>query len=172
MTLYAYYTRREFDAQEEAETLGLTCHVPRRVDLIRQGKRRRPDPVIRPYLPGYVFVETDADGWHMLKASKHLRTWMGIGPKEAERVMQFIARVEADFTQRMRQIEAGERVSEYAENDLLEILDGGFKEKLLKFSRVAEGANGLPLIVAKTEMFGREVEIPLDPLIVKKAANA
>ncbi len=170
MTLYAFYTRREFDAQEEAETLGLTCYVPRRVDLIRQGKRRRPDAVIRPYLPGYVFIETDAHGWHMLKGSKHLRSWIGIGEGNARQVMAFINRVEGDFAQRMRQIEAGERVSEYAENDLLEILDGGFKEKLLKFSRVVERANGFPLIVAKTEMFGREVEIPLDPLNVRRAS--
>jgi transcription antitermination factor NusG len=168
MTLYAYYTRREFDAQEEAETLGLTCHVPRRVDLIRQGKRRRPDPVIRPYLPGYVFVETDADGWHMLKASKHLRTWMGIGPKEAERVMQFIARVESDFTQRMAQIEAGERVSEYAPGDLLQIIAGPFSGQLARFKRIAEGAM-FPEVVAETELMGQSVTIRLDPLAAKRA---
>lgn len=172
MTLFAFYTRREFDAQEEAEALGLTCYVPRRVDLIRQGKRRRPDPVIRPFLPGYIFVDTDAEGWHMLKSAKHFRTWFGIGPAEARRVRAFIEQVEADFARRMEQIGAGERVSEYQPDDLLQVLDGGFREKLLRFSRVVENANGWPVILAKTEMFGREVEVPLDPLIVKKAANA
>jgi hypothetical protein len=83
--------------------------------------------------------------------------------------MRFIDRVEAEYQFRMSQIEAGERVSEYAENDLLQVLDGGFREKLVKFSRIAKGSNGLPLIVGKTEMFGREVEIPLDPLIVRRA---
>ncbi len=169
MTLYAFYTRREFEAQAEAEALGLTCYVPRRVDLIRQGKRRRPDAVVRPYLPGYVFIDTDNHGWQALKGSKHLRSWIGIGDGSARQVMQFIDRVEADYQARMQQIEAGERVAEYAEGDLLQILDGGFKEHLLRFARIAEGANGFPLIVAKAELFGREVEIPLDPLNVKKA---
>lgn len=168
MTLFAYYTRREFDAQEEAEALGITCHVPRRVDLIRQGKRRRPDAVIKPYLPGYVFVETDADGWHLLRQSKHLRTWMGIGPSEARRVMEFIARVESDFAKRMAQIEAGERVSEYAPGDLLQIIAGPFAGQLARFQRIAEGAI-FPEVVAETELFGQAVTIRLDPLAAKRA---
>lgn len=172
MTLYAFYTRREFDAQEEAEALGLTCYVPRKVDMIRQGKRRRPDPVVRAVLPNYVFVETDAHGWHLVKQSKHFRSWVGIGPNEARRVMQFIDRCEADYQARMAQIEAGERVSEYQADDLLEVLEGGFREKLLKFSRTVEDAKGWPVILAKTELFGREVEVPLDPLLVKRAATA
>lgn len=170
MILFAFYTRREFDAQEEAEALGLTCYVPRRVDLIRQGKRRRPDPVIRPFLPGYIFVETNADGWHLLKSSKHFRSWFGIGPNETRRVMAFIDRCEAEYQERWAQIEAGERVSEYQPDDLLEVLEGGFREKLLKFSRTVEDAKGWPVVLAKTELFGREVEVPLDPLLVRRAA--
>lgn len=174
MTLWAAYVRtgKEFDAQEECETLGITCHVPRRVDMIRQGKRRRPDPVVKPFLPNYVFIEATPAQWHDLKDTKLIRTTMGIGEGNARLVHRFIAKVEADYAERMAQINAGERVSEYAENDLLEILEGGFREKLLRFSRVAEGANGFPIVLAKAELFGREVEVPLDPLIVKKAANA
>lgn len=168
MTLYAFYTRREFDAQEEAETLGLTCYVPRRVDLIRQGKRRRPDAVIRPYLPGYVFIETDAHGWHMLKGSKHLRSWIGIGEGNARQVMAFINRVEGDFAQRMAQIEAGERVSEYAPGDLLQIIAGPFQGQLARFKRIAEGAM-FPEVVAEADIMGQAVTIRLDPLAAKRA---
>jgi transcription antitermination factor NusG len=168
MTLYAFYTRREFDAQEEAEALGLTCYVPRRVDLIRQGKRRRPDAVIRPYLPNYVFVETDAHGWHMLRDSKHLRTWMGISDGSAKQVMAFIGRVEADFAARMAQIEAGERVSEYAPGDLLQIIAGPFQGQLARFKRIAEGAI-FPEVVAEADIMGQAVTIRLDPLAAKRA---
>ncbi len=168
MTLYAYYTRREFDAQEEAEALGITCYVPRRVDLIRQGKRRRPDAVIRPYLPGYVFVETDADGWHLLRQSKHLRTWMGINEGSAKQVMAFIDRVEADFAARIAQIEAGERVSEYAPGDLLQIIAGPFQGQLARFKRIAEGAI-FPEVVAEADIMGQAVTIRLDPLAAKRA---
>jgi hypothetical protein len=123
----------------------------------------------------------------MLRGTKHLRTWMGIGPNEAANVMRFIEETEAEFHRHMAEIERAQKVlmdleatkaqrrvelkivQQYAPDDLLEILDGGFKEKLVKFSRIVDGSNGLPLIVGKTEMFGREVEIPLDPLIVRRA---
>ena len=168
MTLWAAYTRREFDAAEECEALGITCYLPRKVELIRQGKRRRPDAVVRPYLPGYLFIETDAEGWHMLKATKHIRTLMGIGDKEAKRVMAFVDKVEADYTARMAQIEAGERVSEYAEGDTLEITLGPLKGQLARFKRIAEGAM-FPEVVAETELMGQVVTIKLDPLAARKA---
>jgi transcription antitermination factor NusG len=168
MVLYAFYTRREFDAQAEAEALGITCYVPRRVDMLRTGKKRRPDPVIRPYLPGYLFAETDAAGWHMLRGTKHLRTWMGIGPNEAANVMRFIDRVEAEYQHRMAQIEAGERVSEYQPDDLLQIIAGPFQGQLARFKRIAEGAM-FPEVVAEADIMGQAVTIRLDPLAARKA---
>lgn len=169
MTLYAFYTRREFDAQEEAEALGLTCYVPRRVDMIRQGKRRRPDPVVRAVLPNYVFVETDAHGWHMLKDSKNFRSWVGIGPNEARRVMAFIDRCEADYLARMAQIEAGERVQEYNPGDVLEIIGGPLTGQLARFRQTIERGMLFPEVVAEVEMMGQIVPVRLDPLNARKA---
>jgi len=168
VTLYAFYTRREFDAQEEAEALGLTCYVPRKVDMIRQGKRRRPDPVVRAVLPNYVFVETDAHGWHLVKQSKHFRSWVGIGPNEARRVMQFIDRCEADYQARWAQIEAGERVQEYQVDDVLEIIQGPLTGQLARFRRIIEKGM-FPEVVAEIELMGQAVTIKLDPLAAKKA---
>lgn len=167
MTLWAAYTRREFDAAEECEALGITCYLPRKVEMIRQGKRRRPDAVVRPYLPGYLFIETDAEGWHMIKATKHIRTLMGIGQNEARRVMAFIDRCEAEYQARMAQIEAGERVSEYQVGDLLEITLGPFQGALARFKRIAEGAM-FPEVVAEAELMGQVVTIKLDPLAARK----
>lgn len=168
MTLWAAYVRREFDAQEECEALGITCHVPRKVDLIRQGKRRRPDAVVRPLLPGYIFIETDAHGWHMLKASKHIRTMMGVGPMDERNARAFIAAAEADFHARMAQIEAGERVSEYQAGEVLEIIQGPLTGQLARFKRIAEGAM-FPEVVAEVDMMGQAVTIKLDPLAARKA---
>jgi hypothetical protein len=86
--------------------------------------------------------------------------------------MRFIDRVEADYAARMAQIQSGERVSQYNPGDLLEILGGAFVERLAEFSRIAEGSNGFPIVWAKTQMFGREVEIPIDPLNVRLAFEA
>ena len=168
MTLWAAYVRREFDAAEECEVLGIPCYVPRKVEMIRQGKRRRPDAVMRAVLPGYIFIETDAHGWHALKASKHIKSMMGIGPNEARRVMQFIDRCEADYQARMAQIEAGERVSEYQAGEVLEIIQGPLTGQLARFKRIAEGAM-FPEVVAEVDMMGQAVTIKLDPLAARKA---
>ena len=171
MTLWAAYVRtgKEFDAQEECETLGIVCHVPRRVDMIRQGKRRRPDPVVKPFLPNYVFIEATPDQWHSLKDTKHVRTTLGIGDGSARLVHRFIAQVEADYAQRMAQIEAGQRVDEYAEGDALEIIAGPLAGQLARFKRIAEGAGIFPEVVAELDLMGQSVTVRLDPLAAKKA---
>ena len=172
MTRWAAYTRagNELDAQEECEALGIVCHGPRRVDMIRQGKRRRPDAVVRPFLPNYVFIHATPDEWHILKASKHVRSMMGIGDGSARLVHQFITRVEADFAQRMAQIEAGQRVDEYEEGDLLEIIAGPFAGKLAKFKRIAEGAGIFPEVIAEADLLGQAVTLRLDPLVARRAS--
>lgn len=171
MNLYAFYVRTgcEFDAQEEAEALGIVAHVPRRVDMIRQGKRRRPDPVTKPYLPNYVFAEASADEFHLLQQSKLFRSWMGINPASVRSVRAFIARVEADYTHRMAQIDAGERVQEYAPGDLLEIIAGPFKGQLARFQTIAEGAGIFPEVVAEIELMGQTAKVRLDVLAARKA---
>lgn len=171
MTLWAAYVRtgKEFDAQEECEALGITCHVPRRVDMIRQGKRRRPDPVVKPFLPNYVFIEATPAQWHDLKDTKLIRTTMGIGEGNARLVHRFIAKVEADYAERMAQIEAGQRVDEYSEGDCLQIIAGPFTGQLATFRRIAEGAGIFPEIVAELELMGQATRVRLDPLVARKA---
>lgn len=171
MTLWAAYVRtgKEFDAQEECEALGIICHVPRRVDMIRQGKRRRPDPVVKPFLPNYVFIEATAQEWHLLHtSSKLIRTTMGIGEGNARMVHRFIDRVEADYARRMAQIEAGQRVDEYNEGDALEIIAGPFTGMLARFKAVAEGAEH-PIVVAELDILGQATRVKLDPLVARRA---
>ena len=174
MSMWIGYTGagREFAAQEEAETLGLWAAVPRKVEMIRRGYQRRAEPVITAYLPNYVFVEMDDQGWHWLKGSKTVRTMMAVGPAERRKVSEFITAIEANFAERMAQIEAGQRVDEYIPGQEITVLEGAFAETLLRFKRVAEGADGFPAIIASTVLFGREAEVRLDPLVVRKAIAA
>lgn len=171
MTLWVCYVRagKEFDAQEEAEALGVACYVPRRVDMIRQGKRRRPDPVTRAFLPNYVFVEATDEEWHWLRGSKYLRTIRNITEAEARVVHRFLARVEADYQHRMAQIEAGQRVDEYNEGEALEIIAGPLAGMLATFRGIAEGAGIFPEIIAEAELMGQAVTVRLDPLAAKRA---
>lgn len=171
MTLWVTYARSgcEFAAQEECEALGIECYVPRRVDMVRQGKRRRPDPVVRPFLPNYLFIEATDEQWHWLKDSKHCRTIKNINEAEARLVHRFIARVEADYASRMMQIEAGQRVDEYEPDDALEIIAGPFRGMLARFKAIAEGAGIFPEIVAELDLMGQATKARLDPLVVKRA---
>lgn len=173
MTLYACYatTGREFDVQESCEALGITCHVPRRVDLIRQGYRRRPDAITSPYLPNYVFPEVDEAGYYELDAIRHLaRTKVEISRPAP--VLAFIARVETDYAERIAQIEAGYRVSEYSPGDLLQIMAGPMAGTLASFRRIIErGQDQFPMIEAETEIMGRAVTIRVDPIRARAATG-
>lgn len=159
----------EFNAQEEAEALGLWCEVPRRVDMLRRGTNRRPDPIVSPYLPNYIFVRMDGDEWHWLKSSKVVRSIMGVTSGNEPALLKFIDRVESDFADRMAQIEAGQRVDEYAPGDLLRIITGPFAGTMASFKRVAEGAGMFPDLVVETQMFGQTVTVKVDPIAARRA---
>lgn len=162
-------TGREFDAQEEAEALGLWAMVPRRVDMLRRGFNRRAEPVISAYLPNYMFFRSGNEGWHWMKGSKTVRTVMGVSPGSAVLVDQFIDRVENDFAARMAQIEAGQRVDEYEPGDLLQIITGPFAGVMARFKRVAEGASIFPELVVEAELFGQAVTVRVDPIAARRA---
>ena len=171
MAMWIAYTPkgREFDAQEEAEALGLWAMVPRRVDMLRKGFNRRAEPVISAYLPNYMFFRSGNEGWHWMKGSKTVRTVMGVSPGNAALVDQFIDRVEADFAARIAQIEAGQRVDEYEPGDLLQIVTGPFAGVVASFKRVAEGASMFPELVVETQLFGQAVTVRVDPIAARRA---
>jgi len=170
MSLLLAYAARELDVQEEAESLGITCYVPRKVDMIRQGKRRRPDPVITAAWPRYIFAEVTLEQWHWLKDIKGFRSVTWVPEKEAVKVRRQANAIERAFAQRMAQIEAGERVAEYVPGDLMQIVSGEFAGQVAAFTRMVERADELfPRIKAEMEMFRRAVKVDLDPLDVRKA---
>jgi transcription antitermination factor NusG len=178
---------REFDAQEEAEALGLWAMVPRRVDMLRKGFNRRAEPVISAYLPNYMFFRSGNEGWHWMKGSKTVRTVMGVSPGNAALVDQFIDRVETDFAARMAQIEAAQKVmndaeatkaqrrlaleamQQYAPDERLEIMLGPFAGVMARFKRVAEGASMFPELVVETQLFGQAVTVRVDPIAARRA---
>ena len=172
MTLWVIATTngREFDLQEQLEALGLKCDVPRRVDLIRQGKRRRPDAITSAYLPGYAFAWFEAEDWHAIKGAKYVRTMMGVSAQSERLVRAFLARVEGDYLARMSQIEAGERISEYNPGDLLQIMTGPFAGQLATFARIVQSAHDVfPSVEAELDVFGRKVKVQVDPIAARRA---
>lgn len=172
MSMWFTYTRagQEFDLQDEMRALGLWAVAPRKVELVRQGKRRRPDTVVSPYLPGYLFFQADDDQWHQIRAKRLVRSTMGMTEASARDAMRFIARVEADYTARMAEIEAGIRVAEYNPGDLLQIMCGPLAGHIAAFVAMQEGSD-FPRIRAEVALFGTSVPVTLDPISAKRAAQ-
>ena len=174
MTLWIAYakTGRELAVQDACEALGIEAHVPKRVDLIRQGKRRRPDAITSPYLPNYVFIYATDQERHWLRDVREIRDFMGVLPQEERAVRSFVDRVEHDYAARMAQIEAGQRVDEYNPGDLFTIMAGPFAGRTAMFRRMVEAGGLFPKIEATLdlELLGRPVIATVDPIDAKRAS--
>ena len=172
--MWAVYTPRgkEFDLCEEAEALGMTAFAPRKVDMIRQGYKRRPEPVVSAYLPNYAFLDITDEQWHHIRTSKLIRSMFAIPEASRPAVMRFNARIEADYTARMAQIEAGERVHEYNPGDILQIIAGPLAGQLVRFAGMIERAqDAFPRIKADMDLLGQSVRTELDPLHARRATG-
>ncbi len=186
MSLWLAYVQSgaEFNLVEDCEVLGISARVPRKVEAVRTGNNRWPEPRVTPYLPNYAFVDATADEWYWLKDIRYLRDMMGIAPQWLPRLQEFFDAVEGQYLTRMTEIEQAQKVlmdreaskaarreairlmRQYTPGDLLEVLTGPFAGQLIAFGAMVERASSLtPLIEA--EMNGLRVQF--DPLAVKKA---
>lgn len=166
-------TGQEFAAKDQVQQAGYACTVPRQVNLVRHQKRRRPDVVVSPFLPNYIFIHGEEAAFHAVKNIKEIRPTMRfVGANEARLLQAFIDRVEADFAARMEQIEAGERVSEYQPGDLLTLMTGPFAGQLATFRRIVERPGAaFPMIEADVtvRLLGKPVVAVVDPINAKRA---
>lgn len=170
MSLILAYSRDPFAAAEECEALGIETIIPRHVELIRQGKRRRPDTIITPAWPRYVFADITPDQWHWLADTKHCRTLMWVADREAQLVRKAANAIERAFSDRMAAIEAGERIWHFTPGDILDIVGGAWAGQVATFIRMAEAGDKVT-VHGETIIFGRETPIELDPLQVRKAVG-
>lgn len=190
MTLWLAYVPAgaEFDLVEDCEVLGITARVPRKVEAVRTGNNRWPEPRVTAYLPNYAFVEATAEEYYWLKDIRYVRDIMGIPPgKPADKIEEFIQAVEAQFAVKNQEIEqamktlrnreaskqarreAIKAMQSYQPSDLLEVIVGPFAGTIMAFGRMVESAARLtPEIEATMTLFGRKTSVRLDPLHVKK----
>lgn len=91
----------EFALVEDCEVLGVVAIAPRKVEAVRTGNKRWPEPRVTPYLPNYVVVEASAEEWHWLKDIRYVRDIMGVVPQDARKVRAFIETIDAQYTARM-----------------------------------------------------------------------
>jgi transcription antitermination factor NusG len=164
--------RQEFAAKSEISAAGITCHVPKKVEMVRQGNRRWPDPVTMPALQNYVFFCGSDQDWHKVRRLNVLRaTMIHIGQRAWQSIVDFTEKTEADYTARMNQIFAGQRVAQYKPDETLEIIAGPLAGQLATFRRMIESTGQWPEIEASVNIMGADIKTRLDPLHARPIAN-
>lgn len=180
-------TGQEFALVEDCEALGIRAIAPRKVEAVRTGNKRYPEPRVMPYLGNYVFIEASADEWHWLKDVKYLRSMMAVPLGEVRKVQSFCDTIEAQYAARMMEIDQAVAVMRnreaskearrealmvmqaYSPSDLLEVLCGPLAGQIAAFGRMVErGMEMVPEIEATMTLFGRETTVRLDPLHIRK----
>jgi transcriptional antiterminator NusG len=178
MTTWLAYitTGRELEVGEALAARGIPCWIARKVTLKRQGKRRRPDVIVDPYLPNYAFLElTDAQfhDLHHGQPVKHLaRTMHPLRRDDEEALAAFRTDIDRSYRAAMLAVENSTRaeLAEYRRGQIIRPISGPFADTLLRFRRIVESAADLhPMIEAETELFGQVVRVKVDPLDVKAA---
>ena len=161
----------EFTVRDDIEATGASAWVARQINAKRVPTSRVAVAVVAPYLSNYVFINCTDDQWHLLRGVKHLAASLSpISPKAAARYLDpFKAKVDADFTARQGAIAAGERVMEYSDGDVLEIMAGPLAGQLATFRALAETDHDMfPRIRADVRIFGGVTSIDLDPIHARR----
>jgi len=188
MTQWIAYvpTGQEFALVEDCEALGITAVSPRKVEAVRTGNRRYPEPRVTPYLGNYVFVTATAEEWHWLKDIKYVRDIMGVIPQWEPKVRDFCDTIERQYHARMTEIdravavmrnreaskearrEALKVMQAYTPGDLLEVICGPFAGQIVAFGAMVERSSSkLPEI--EVSLNGLQWgTMRMDPLHVRK----
>lgn len=126
---------------------------------IRDGKRVTVEEKI---FPGYVLVEmvvTD-DSWYVVRNTPNVTGFVGSGT-----IPTPVSSEEMDALQKRMGVEDPKFKVDLAEDDLVRITDGPFKDYEGKVSEVDESKGKVKVMVT---IFGRETPVELDFLQVKK----
>ena len=165
--------RGEFAVQRQLEALGITSHVPVRIDFLRRGKRRYAEPVTEVLLPNYIFADIPAEKYfHAVECRGLVPSMMAISQQSMRAVQAFIDKSAAKEREARRIIEANDRAAmcQFEPGDLLEILDGPFMGEVRAFSRMINDDNDPhPYVGVDVPMFGKTATLKFDPLAVRKA---
>jgi transcription antitermination factor NusG len=158
---------KEFVVQDEIKALGIDCHVPRRIDVVRKGRRGMEAPITSPALMNYIFITGTMEDWHLAQAVKGLsEICIFVSDRVWQTVEAFCDITEADYEARTARIMAGDYVGRYAPGEVLRIVSGPLAGQLATFSRMV-GIDQLQTVRATVHMLGRDVLATLDPMQVK-----
>lgn len=169
--------RGEFAVQEQLQALGIEAHAPKQIKFERRGKSKTFDPVTRVLVPGYIIADIpDRLYTQAMRVDGIAPTTKVICKREVEDkdrgVLKFIAEAENKLAEAQSIIDRRDRAAmvKFRVGERLRTLSEAFSEMALEFTRMVEKAGqDYPMVGVKTEMFGREVELLIDPMDVRSA---
>ena len=172
-TTYLAYVRgsHEFDVAQEIEDMGLGCYCARKLEFVRSGKKRRPEPKESPYLPNYVFIELPAERFLDVQGIKYLaNTMMALSEADRRSLDVFLRSAQQEYAAAHRVKDNQALLAEYRKGQALKLLDGRFEDRLLRFKEMVERAHDMfPKVRMEMEMMGQWVDVEADPIDVRAA---
>ena len=175
MTTYLGYARtgREFQVTEDLNAIGLQTWCGRKLEFIRRGKKRRPEPVESPYLQNYIFAELPAERFLEVRGIKGLaKTLTPLCAPDMLSLARFQSEVEAEYQKAKAIARNQDAICEYKAGQALTVISGNLQDTMLRFREMVERAHDMhPKIRADMELFGQTVSVEIDPLDVKSATG-
>ena len=170
---WAFKSRRgaEQDVCEAMRDLGAVAHAPQVLLYERRNNDRRPRRWYDQVWPKLIVARGPARSYYRCWDIKdvlrgHLYISAMVWEKQIEPWVERCANA-VSMTERM--IEAGEIADQYEIGESLLIREGPFRDRLAKFCGVQETEEALfPKLRMQVQIMGKDVEVPVDPLDVKR----
>lgn len=169
----------EFDTRDELKADGYAATVPRKVITTSRGKDRKAKLEDVPLLPNYVFFDCTVDQYHRLIRTagqyKYLASTFQIVPARLEANMnRWAAGIEREAQREVQRYKNGEELSLYQNGEELHVVNGPFAEWLsgqhVTFVSMVQSAHDIfPRAKVAVDLFGRVVEMNVDPLHIRRA---
>lgn len=167
-------TGKELEVMDALTAAGIPYWRGITVDFVRKGKNRTAEPVERPSLPNYIWLQpSDPEQIAAMREVKFLaRTVKFLCDGSARAFAAFAREADARRAEADRIVGNRAAICEYKHGDRIEIRDGALAGQFATFRRMVETAADLhPRVEADMLMMGGVVPVRLDPLSVRRAAE-
>lgn len=167
---YLCYARsgKEFDVSDEIRALGGDVWCGRRIEWVRTGKNRRPEPREVPALPNYLFATLTPDQYHAARNVKFLaHTMAQLSPGAIDGFRRFARVVDARHSADSKvAANATAPTAQFDPGEALQIIGGPFSEMTGTFRRIVEHAHDRH---PRVEVMVNGIPVAVDPLSVRRA---
>lgn len=160
---------REVDAVDALDAAGLRAWTPVELHLRSRGKQRLAQVERRVLAPGVVFLWADATGFHRAVGTGHVSHLQIVPRRMRADLDEWIGRVE-DAAAEVRRDQQRGRVEQvpYQPGEALRVSEGPLADMVARFVRLAQNAEGFPVIEAEVDFMGGKRRTWIDPLSVRK----